>query len=71
MDNYIATMRSDSPDRFFYRAILSVHHNQFPKALTHISKARELLHPELTAFGGPGYARSYKYVFNWLGHRLG
>ncbi|KAF7362629.1 Serine/threonine-protein kinase TOR [Mycena venus] len=62
MDNYIATMRSDSPDRFFYRAILSVHHNQFPKALTHISKARELLHPELTAFGGPGYARSYNVM---------
>ncbi|KAJ6493204.1 phosphatidylinositol 3-kinase [Mycena sanguinolenta] len=62
MDNYIATMRSDSPDRFFYKAILSVHHNQFPKALTHISKARELLHPELTAFGGPGYARSYGVI---------
>ncbi|KAJ7858122.1 FAT domain-containing protein [Mycena olivaceomarginata] len=62
MDNYISTMRSDSPDRFFYRAILSVHHNQFPKAMTHISKARELLHPELTAFGGPGYARSYNVV---------
>ncbi|KAJ7469288.1 FAT domain-containing protein [Mycena galericulata] len=59
MDTYIATMRSDSPDRFFYRAILSVHHNQFPKALTHISKARELLHPDLMAFGGAGYARSY------------
>ncbi|KAF8201037.1 atypical/PIKK/FRAP protein kinase [Mycena galopus ATCC 62051] len=62
MDNYIAAMRSDSPDRFFYRAILSVHHNQFPKALTHISKARELLHPELTAFGGAGYARSYNVI---------
>ncbi|KAF7350698.1 Serine/threonine-protein kinase TOR [Mycena sanguinolenta] len=62
MDNYIGTMRSDSPDRFFYKAILSVHHNQFPKALTHISKARELLHPELTAFGGPGYARSYGVI---------
>ncbi|KAJ7066574.1 phosphatidylinositol 3-kinase [Mycena amicta] len=62
MDNYIATMRSDSPDRFFYRAILSVHHNQFPKALSHIAKARELLHPELTAFGGPGYARSYNVM---------
>ncbi|KAJ7718399.1 phosphatidylinositol 3-kinase [Mycena maculata] len=59
MDSYIATMRSDSPDRSFYRAILSVHHNQFPKALNHISKARELLHPELTTFGGAGYARSY------------
>ncbi|KAJ7189156.1 phosphatidylinositol 3-kinase [Mycena filopes] len=62
MDNYITTMRSDSTDRFFYRAILSVHHNQFPKALGHISKARELLHPELTAFGGPGYARSYNVM---------
>ncbi|KAF7309821.1 Serine/threonine-protein kinase TOR [Mycena indigotica] len=62
MDNYISTMRSDSPDRFFYRAILSVHHNQFSKALSHISKARELLHPELTAFGGPGYARSYNVM---------
>ncbi|KAJ7174943.1 phosphatidylinositol 3-kinase [Mycena crocata] len=62
MDGYIATMRGDSPDRWFYRAILSVHHNQFPKALTHISKARELLHPELTAFGGPGYARSYNVM---------
>jgi FKBP12-rapamycin complex-associated protein len=65
MDNYIATMRSDSTDRYFYRAILSVHHNQFPKALTHIAKARELLHPELTSFGGPGYARSYKYVVDF------
>ncbi|KAF7324662.1 Serine/threonine-protein kinase TOR [Mycena kentingensis (nom. inval.)] len=62
MDNYIAAMRSDSPDRFFYRAILSVHHNQFAKALAHIAKARELLHPELTAFGGPGYARSYNVM---------
>ncbi|KAJ7899711.1 phosphatidylinositol 3-kinase [Mycena leptocephala] len=62
MDNYIATMRSDSPDRFFYRAILSVHHNQFPKTLSHIAKARELLHPELTAFGGPRYARLYKVM---------
>lgn len=28
MDDYIATMKSDSPDRAFYRAILSVHHSQ-------------------------------------------
>ncbi|KAF7308508.1 Serine/threonine-protein kinase TOR [Mycena chlorophos] len=62
MDNYISTLRSDSPDRFFYRAILSVHHNQFSKALSHISKARELLHPNLTTFGSPGYARSYNYM---------
>jgi FKBP12-rapamycin complex-associated protein len=62
MDDYITTMRSDSPDRAFYRAILSVHQNQFPKALAHIAKARDLLDPELTSFVGEGYGRSYKYV---------
>ncbi|KAF9525319.1 phosphatidylinositol 3-kinase [Crepidotus variabilis] len=59
MDDYIATMKSDSPDRAFYRAILSVHQNQFPKALVHIAKARDLLDPELTSFVGEGYGRSY------------
>ncbi|CAK5264818.1 unnamed protein product [Mycena citricolor] len=62
MDAYIATMRSDSPDRFFYRAILSVHHNQFHKAQSHIGKARELLHPELTSFAGNAYARYYNVM---------
>ncbi|KAJ7032195.1 phosphatidylinositol 3-kinase [Mycena alexandri] len=62
MENYISMMPSDSTDRFFYRAILSVHRNQFPKALSQISKARELLHPELTAFGSLGHARSYNVM---------
>jgi FKBP12-rapamycin complex-associated protein len=62
MEDYISTMRSDSPDRAFYRAILSVHQNQFPKALSHIAKARDLLDPELTSFVGDGYGRSYKSV---------
>jgi FKBP12-rapamycin complex-associated protein len=60
MDDYIATMRSDSPDRAFYRAILSIHQNQFPKALQQIAKARDLLDPELTSFVGEGYGRSYQ-----------
>ncbi|KAF8448980.1 phosphatidylinositol 3-kinase [Boletus edulis BED1] len=59
MDDYIATMRGDSPDRAFYKAILSVHQNQFPKALREIGKARDLLEPELTSFVGEGYGRSY------------
>ncbi|KAF7334695.1 Serine/threonine-protein kinase TOR [Mycena venus] len=62
MESYIQMMRSDSADQFFYRAILSVHHNQIPEALTHISKARELLHPQLITFGSPGYARSYNVM---------
>ncbi|KAF8966334.1 atypical/PIKK/FRAP protein kinase [Flammula alnicola] len=60
MDDYIATMKPDSPDRAFYRAILSVHQNQFPKALVHIAKARDLIDPELTSFVGEGYGRSYR-----------
>lgn len=60
MDDYIAAMRADSPDRAFYKAILSVHQNQFPKALKEIGKARDLLEPELTSFVGEGYGRSYK-----------
>ncbi|EGN96671.1 hypothetical protein SERLA73DRAFT_170096 [Serpula lacrymans var. lacrymans S7.3] len=59
MDDYITTMRVDSPDRAFYKAILSVHQNQFPKALTQIAKARDLLEPELTSLVGEGYGRSY------------
>ncbi|KAJ7091680.1 hypothetical protein C8R44DRAFT_750584 [Mycena epipterygia] len=35
---------------------------RFSKALTHISKARELLHPEFDGVGGAGYARSYNVM---------
>ncbi|PPQ67890.1 hypothetical protein CVT26_007090, partial [Gymnopilus dilepis] len=62
MDDYIATMKQDSPDRAFYRAILSVHQNQFPKAMVHIAKARDLLDPELSSFVGEGYGRSYNVM---------
>ncbi|KAE9399554.1 phosphatidylinositol 3-kinase [Gymnopus androsaceus JB14] len=62
MDDYIATMRPDSPDRAFYRAILSIHQNQFSKAKGHIAKARDLLYPELTSFVGEGYVSSYNIM---------
>ncbi|KAJ2934856.1 hypothetical protein H1R20_g2275, partial [Candolleomyces eurysporus] len=62
MDNYISTMKADSPDRAFYRAILSVHQNQFPKALTHIARTRDLIEAELTSFTGEGYGRSYSVM---------
>ncbi|KAJ7180725.1 phosphatidylinositol 3-kinase [Mycena filopes] len=59
MDAYIGTMKPDSPDRHFYKAIIAVHHNNFPRALFHIAKTRDLLHPELTSFVGDGYGRTY------------
>ena len=60
MDDYIAVMKLDSPDRSFYRAILSVHRNQFNKALAQVNKARDLLDGELTALVGESYGRAYK-----------
>ncbi|KAI0330958.1 FAT-domain-containing protein [Cubamyces sp. BRFM 1775] len=59
MEDYISTMKPDSADRPFYRAILAVHQNQFPKAMTQIAKARDLLDPELTSLVGESYGRSY------------
>ncbi|KAJ6518876.1 phosphatidylinositol 3-kinase [Mycena sanguinolenta] len=62
MDAYIGTMKQDSPDRHFYKAIMAVHQNNFPRALFHIAKTRDLLHPELTSFTGDGYGRSYNIM---------
>ena len=60
MDDYIATMKPDSADRPFYRAILAVHQNQFAKAMAQIAKARDMLDPELSSLAGESYGRAYK-----------
>ncbi|KZS94646.1 atypical/PIKK/FRAP protein kinase [Sistotremastrum niveocremeum HHB9708] len=62
MDDYIASMKPDSLDRAFYRAILAVHRNQFPRAMQQISKARDLLEPDLTSLVGENYGRSYSLM---------
>jgi FKBP12-rapamycin complex-associated protein len=62
MDDYIQGMNHESSDRFFYRAILSVHRNNFQKAITQIHRARELLEPDFKPLVGENYARSYKLV---------
>ncbi|KAJ3911268.1 FAT domain-containing protein [Lentinula edodes] len=56
MEDYVRNMQPDSPDCFFYRAILYVHRSEFSKAKVHIAKARDFLYPELTSFldGGHG-----------------
>lgn len=63
MDDYISVMRADTPDRPFYRAILSLHRNQFPKALTQITRTRDLLDGELTSLSNESYGRAYEYVY--------
>ncbi|KAF8064841.1 phosphatidylinositol 3-kinase [Lyophyllum atratum] len=59
MEDYVTTMKADSPDHAFYQAVLSVHQNQFPRALAQIVEARDRLGPELTSFNGEGYPRAY------------
>jgi FKBP12-rapamycin complex-associated protein len=60
MEDYIGVMKGDSMDRSFYRAILAVHRNQFPKALQQIGRARDQLDGELTSRVGENYPRAYK-----------
>lgn len=62
MDDYISVMKTDTPDRPFYRAILSVHRNQYSKALTQIARARDLLDGELTSLSNESYGRAYDVV---------
>lgn len=60
MDDYIAAMKSDSADRNFFRAILSVHRNQYSQAQKYITKAREKIDGELTSLTGESYGRAYE-----------
>ena len=62
MDDYITYMRIESPDQAFFRAIVSLHRNQFEEAGTYITKARDLLDRELTALVGESYNRAYRWV---------
>jgi serine/threonine-protein kinase mTOR len=60
MEEYTGSLRSDSPDLSFYRAIRAVHRNQFQAANLHIADARDILDSELTTFVSESYGRSYK-----------
>ncbi|KAG8741303.1 phosphatidylinositol kinase- protein kinase tor1 [Ceratobasidium sp. 414] len=62
MDDYIGAMKADSPNKAFYRAIISVHRCQFAKAAKQISIARDLLDPEMTNLAGESYQRSYSVI---------
>ena len=62
MDNYLDSMKAQSPDRSFFGAILSIHRNQFERASEHIEKAREGLDTELSVLLGESYNRAYSVV---------
>ena len=62
MDNYLDGMKSQSTDRSFFGAILSLHRNQFEQASMHIERARDGLDGELCALLGESYNRAYSVV---------
>ena len=62
MDMYVQPLKHDSPDRAWFKSILSIHRGQFHKAQSHINKARDLLDPELTTLVGESYNRAYDAV---------
>ncbi|CAG8465028.1 34810_t:CDS:10, partial [Racocetra persica] len=62
MEDYIPTIKSESPDRSFYQAILALHKNKYDEAVRHIDKTRDLLDTELTALVGESYNRAYSVV---------
>lgn len=62
MDAYIKVMKSESPDKAFFSAILSLHRNNFEDASNHILNARDLLVTEITALVSESYNRAYGVV---------
>lgn len=60
MEDYVAVMKKDSAEYFFYRAIIAIHGNQYSKALKYINKSREGADPELCSLFNESYARAYK-----------
>ncbi|RAL63122.1 hypothetical protein DID88_004205 [Monilinia fructigena] len=62
MDDYLSVMKSNTPDRSFFGAILALHRNQFREAALFVQKAREGLDTELSALVSESYNRAYTVV---------
>lgn len=62
VDRYMSAMKSETPDKAFFGAILSIHRNQFEDAHLYIEKARDGLDTELSAVLGESYNRAYNVV---------
>ncbi|XDG06455.1 hypothetical protein ABKA04_006070 [Annulohypoxylon sp. FPYF3050] len=62
MDNYLQSMKRNSPDRSFFGAILALHRNQFRDAAVFIQQTREGLDTELSALVSESYNRAYQVI---------
>ncbi|KAF9172143.1 phosphatidylinositol kinase- protein kinase tor1 [Mortierella sp. AD011] len=62
LDDYVSVMQEESPDRAFFKAVLSLHRNEFAMAEKLIEHTRTLLDTELTALVSESYSRAYNTV---------
>ena len=62
MEKYLSVMEQGRAEGSFFRALLSVHRNEFNEARLHIDQARELLDSELSALVGESYQRAYRSI---------
>lgn len=60
MDDYIAAMGDNAPDRSFFKAVLAVQKSQFRQAGKNIARARDLLSTEFTPDVEESRTRTYK-----------
>ncbi|XP_059613044.1 serine/threonine-protein kinase Tor [Phlebotomus argentipes] len=59
MHEYVSCIPEDTQDGAFYRAVLSVHYENYENAQRLIDQTRDLLDTELTAMAGESYERAY------------
>lgn len=62
MQDYVSSMKLDSTDGVFFRAVLAIHRNHYAEAQLNIDKTRDLLDTELKALVGESYSRAYNVV---------
>jgi FKBP12-rapamycin complex-associated protein len=62
MKQYVNSMVEESSEGTFFRAILSIHRNEFALAQQLIDKTRHMLDTELAALVGESYIRAYDIV---------
>ena len=62
LQKYLLVLEEDNYDNNFFKAVNSVHQQNYQQALQHISKCRIHLYGSLSALLGESYERAYKSV---------
>lgn len=62
MEHFSNILPSSSPDKEFYKAVLSIHRNNFFEAESHFGSFRNLLVDSLSSLSNESYSRAYSQV---------